>query len=291
MTIPSALSQPGFRRTRRINTALLALYMVYALVPLGYLVVSATKSDKQIFSTFGLWFGDSNNLWANLISLFAFNDGIYLRWLANSLGYSLAAACGATLICACAGYAFAKFMFAGRSGLNRVLLLSMAIPQTVFVIPIFLMLSNVGIVNTPLAVILPSLAFLPGVYMLRIYAEEAIPDELLDAARIDGAGEFRIFGTIAFPIMVPGMLTVFLHTFVNTWNNYLLPLVVLNSSENYPVALGLANMYTTTLSGGITTPLYAVILTGCLVSLLPIVLLFLIMQRYWQSGLTAGGLK
>ena len=165
------------------------------------------------------------------------------------------------------------------------------IPQTALIIPIFLLLSQVGLVDTPCAVILPSLVVPFGVYLMRVYAEQAVPDELLDAARIDGAGEMRIFAAIAMPTDAPGFVTVLLLSFVATWNNYFLPLVVLSTPRLFPLTVGLASWYQGASAGGGAQALFTLVLTGALVGIVPVALVFLSLQRFWRSGLASGSVK
>lgn len=279
------------RRVRRVTTALFALFLIYTMTPLFYLITAVTKTDAELFETFGLWFARDLHVWTNLRAILTYDGGVYVRWLANTVGYSIASALGASLFAAAAGYAFAKFEFAGRRGLFGVILGAVLVPHTALVIPLFLLLSQTGLVNTPLAVILPSMISPFGVYLMRVYAERAVPDELLDAARIDGAREFRIFVSVAFRLLVPGFVTVLLLTFVAAWNNYFLPLVVLSNPSYFPLTVGLASWYQQASAGSGAEALFSLVLTGALVSILPVLALFLFMQRYWQSGLSLGSVK
>jgi multiple sugar transport system permease protein len=147
------------------------------------------------------------------------------------------------------------------------------------------------LIDTPLAVILPSLVFPLGVYLARVYAEQAVPDELLDAARIDGSGEARIFARVALPIMQPAFVTILLLSFVVTWNNYFLPLVVLSSPKWFPVTVGLAVWFQQASAGSGGQALFTLVITGALVSVLPVVLLFVSLQRYWRGDLSVGAVK
>lgn len=278
-------------RKKTVRTALLCIFLIYAFLPLFYLIVAATKDSSDLFGTFGLWFSSSLNLVPNLQQLFTFDGGIYLAWLWNTAYYSVASAVGATFLATVAGYAFAKFHFRGRIALFALVLGSIMIPQTALVIPTYLLLSSIGLVNTPLAVILPSLAFPFGVYLMRIYAEQSIPDDLLDAARVDGAGEVRIFFRIALRILAPGFVTVLLFSFVFTWNNYFLPLVLLNDPALYPLTVGLATWNAQASAGGGAQAVFPLVLTGALVGIVPIIVVFLFLQRFWQGGLTFGSLK
>jgi multiple sugar transport system permease protein len=279
------------RRKRGVNTVLLFIFLIYAFLPLFYLIVSSTKTNAELFSTFGLWFAPSFHLFSNLQEVFTHDGGIYLNWLWNTLYYSVVSAVGATFVATIAGYAFAKFRFRGRTLLFALILGSIMIPQTALAIPIYLLLSKVALVNTPLAVILPSLVFPFGVYLMRVYAEQSIPDDLLDAARVDGAGEFRIFFRVALHILAPGFVTVLLFSFVFTWNNYFLPLIVLNDPTLYTITVGLAAWNSQASAGGGAQALFPLILTGSLVGIVPIILAFLFLQRFWQGGLTFGSLK
>jgi multiple sugar transport system permease protein len=292
MTALTFLEQGLTRRNRRRSfaTLFLLLFLIYFLLPLFWLIVSSTKSDPQLFSTFGLWFAHFN-LVQNLREVFTYDGGIYLTWLGNTALYAISAGVGAALFATMAGYAFAKYSFRGRGLLFAMVLGSIMIPQTALVIPIYLLLSKVGIINTPFAVILPSLISPVGVFLMRVYAERAVPDALLDAARVDGAGEFRIFRSVAFRILVPGFATVLLLSFVATWNNYFLPLVVLSTPKYYPLTVGLAQWNSSSSAGGGANVLFSIVVAGSLVAVIPVAIAFLLLQRYWQGGLTAGGVK
>jgi multiple sugar transport system permease protein len=279
------------RRTRALTTALLIVFLVYSLLPLFYLVVSATKSNSDLFSSFGLWFAPNFHLFANLHGLFTHDDGVYINWLWNTAYYSVSSGVGAALLSTIAGYAFAKFRFPGRTLWFAVILGSIMVPQTALAIPTYLLLSKIGLIDTPLAVILPSLVFPLGVYLMRVYAEQSVPDDLLDAARVDGAGELRIFWSVAFRVLVPGFVTVLLLSFVTTWNNYFLPLVVLSTPEYYPLTIGLASWNSLAGAGGGAQSLYPLVITGALVAVVPIIVAFHFLQRYWQGGLTFGSMK
>ena len=277
-------------RSRVLITGLLMVFLVYSLLPLFYLVVSATKDGGALFSSFGLWFS-SFDLFANLSGVFTYDGGVFINWLWNTAYYSVISAVGASFVATIAGYSFAKFRFRGRTLLFAVILGSIMVPPTALVIPTYLLLSKVELINTPLAVILPSLISPFGVYLMRVYAEQSVPDDLLDAARVDGAGELRVFWSVALRVLAPGFVTVLLLSFVTTWNNYFLPLVVLNDPSLYPLTVGLASWNDLASGGGGAQNLYPLVITGALVSIVPIIVSFLFLQRYWQGGLTFGSLK
>ncbi len=276
--------------SRIVTTGLLLVFLIYSLLPLFYLIVSATKDGSALFSSFGLWFS-SFDLFANLGGVFTYDGGVFVNWLWNTAYYSVVSAVGASFVATIAGYSFAKFRFRGRTLLFAVILGSIMVPPTALVIPTYLLLSKVELINTPLAVILPSLISPFGVYLMRVYAEQSVPDDLLDAARVDGAGELRIFWSVALRVLAPGFVTVLLLSFVTTWNNYFLPLVVLNDPSLYPLTVGLASWNSLASGGGGAQNLYPLVITGALVSIIPIILSFLFLQRYWQGGLTFGSLK
>lgn len=280
-----------FRRSRWVLTAILCIYLVYTLIPIFYVVTASTKTNADLFGTFGLWFSDDFHLRENLVDLFSIQDGIFLRWLGNTFFYSLTSAVGAAFFALLAGYAFAKYNFAGKRLLFALVLGAVMIPQTALVIPLYLLFSKVGLLNTPLAFILPSLVFPPGVFLMRVYVEEAVSDEIIDAGRVDGAGELHILSGLTFKLLMPGLATVFILAFVAAWNNYFLPLVVMSTSDHFPVTVGLAIWYASATTGSGGNLLFTVVMAGSLVSILPVILAFLIMQRFWQGGLSAGSVK
>jgi multiple sugar transport system permease protein len=281
------------RRPRHIWAKLLLLAMVcYFLVPVWWLVVASTKDAQGLFSGSGaLWFSGFH-LFDNLGTLFTFNNGEYLRWLGNSVLYAFAGGVGCTVISVLAGYGFAKFDFRGRNVVFALVLGSVMVPLTALVIPTFVLMSNAGLTDTIWAVILPSLLSPFAVYLMRVYAAASVPDELLDAARIDGAGEFRTFVRVALPLMRPGVVTVLLLSVVGTWNNYFLPLTMLSSSKLYPltVGIGLWSQLASSNNGG-GQSLWNLIIIGSLVSIIPLIIAFLTLQKYWQGGLAVGSLK
>lgn len=294
MTTAPAMNPARRAVSRVILVAVLGVALVYFLVPFYWLIVASTKTNAELSSTFGLWFGSGNALWDNIVSVWTAVDGVYVLWLRNTAFYSITAAVGAALIATLAGYAFGKFEFRGRKTLLAVILVSVAVPVTILIVPLFLMLARMQLINTPWAMILPSMVSPFGVYLMWIFAEETLPIELIEAARIDGAGEFRIFTRIGLPLLAPGFVTVLLFSFVGTWNNYFLPLLVYSDPQFYPLTVGLAqwNLQATAgIGSGQLYATHAMILTGALIAIIPLTLAFLFLQRYWQSGLTFGSVK
>jgi len=272
-------------------TALMLVCLVYFLLPLFWLIVSATKTNSELFSSFGLWFAPDFNLFSNIGDLFTYDGGIYTTWLGNTIYYAGSSALGASLLATLAGYVFARFRFPGRNVVFALILGSIMVPNTALAIPLYLLLSKIGLIDTPLAVILPSMVSPFGVFLMRVYADQAVPDELLDAGRVDGAGELRIFWSIALRLLTPGFVTVLLFSFVGTWNNYFLPLLVLSDPNNFPVTVGLENWNSLAATFGGSQILFTQIITGSLVSIALLVTGFLFLQRYWQNGLSFGSLK
>jgi multiple sugar transport system permease protein len=281
----------GARRSNLLTLGMLAL-LIYFLLPLFWLFVASTKTTADLFSTFGLWFGNDFSLLSNIRETFTYDGGVYGRWMLNTLFYSVVSAGGAAFLAALGGYGFAKYRFRGNNALFGLVLGAIMVPTTALAIPTYLLFSKVGMVNTPWAIILPSLVSPFGLYLMRIYAQDAIPDSLIEAGRIDGAGEFRIFFQVAFRSLAPGFVTVLLFTLVATWNNYFLPLIMLNNPNLYPITVGLAAWSSQSVGGsGSTGELLALVVTGSLLSVIPLIAAFLLLQRYWQSGLSAGGVK
>jgi multiple sugar transport system permease protein len=162
------------------------------------------------------------------------------------------------------------------------------VPATALALPLYLMFSAVGLANTYWAVLLPSLVNPFGVYLLRIYAEAAVPDDLLEAGRIDGANEARIFFSVVLRILTPGLVTVFLFQFVGIWNNYFLPLVMLSDPTLYPITLGLTSWSS---FADRQPELYQLTIGGAFVSVVPLMIVTAVLQRYWRAGLTQGSVK
>jgi multiple sugar transport system permease protein len=277
-------------RKSRTLTAVMALYLVYTLVPLVWLVINASKTQPALFSTSGLSFGGPFALFDNIGQTFTYNDGIFFRWLGNTLLYVVVGAGGATILATAAGYGLAKYRFPGRRAVFAIVLGAVAVPTTALAVPTFLMFSKLGLTNTPLSVIIPSLISPFGLYLIWVYAADAIPDELMEAARIDGAGELRIFFTVTLRQLAPGIVTVALFTMVQTWNNYFLPLIMLSEPKWYPLTVGL-NQWSAQANGAGAQPIFNLVLTGSLLTIIPLVIAFLFMQRFWQSGLSAGSVK
>lgn len=281
MKHPKALS------SRTWLTMVFVLIAIYFLFPLFWLVISSFKTNGQLFQYVQPWLPPHLHLVQNLDQLFSYDSGEYVRWLANSFIYSSASAVGATLLAALAGYSFSKFDYTWMRTMFWIILGSIFVPGTALVLPIFILMHYVHLIDTYWAVILPSMVSPFGVYLMRIYSDQGIPDSLLEAARIDGASEWRVFWNVAIRIMTPAVATVFLFSFVGTWNNFFLPLVVLNSSNKFPVTLGL-NLWNSLNTEGHAKLMYSMVITGSVIAIIPLALCFVLLQRFWRFGLTSG---
>lgn len=290
-----AAQAPNYKLRRNINSASMYVFMIvclgYFLMPLIWLLISSTKTNAGLFSTFGFWFSKDFNFFQNLKDLLAYDKGNFVLWMQNTAIYAIVASLGSSIISTLAGYAFAQYRFAGHDLLFGIVLASVFVPATVFAVPLFLMMSKSGLSNTLLAVILPALINPFGVYLMRVYAGQAISQDLLDAARVDGASELRIFITIAFRLLAPGFVTVLLFAFVGAWNNYFLPLLLLSKSNLFLLTVGLAYWNSLASQPGVAQVLYILVIIGSVVAILPVMIVFLFLQRYWQGGLSVGSVR
>ncbi|MFJ8542125.1 carbohydrate ABC transporter permease [Streptomyces sp. NPDC093586] len=282
----TAQGPPRRRRIALVPTLTLLLGAVYCLLPVAWVVVAATKSGSELFSTFtflpGTGFAD------NVGDLNAYRDGVYWRWMANSALYAGLGALLSTAVSAFSGYALAVYRFRGRETLFNVLLAGVLMPPVILAVPQYLLLAQADLTDSYLSVLLPQILSPYGVYLARIYASAAVPADVVEAGRMDGASEWRIFTRVALPMMVPGLVTVFLFQFVAVWNNFLLPYIMLSDDEKFPITLGL---YTLLEQGANTPALYTLVITGAFLAVIPLVALFLVVQRFWSLDLLSGAVK
>jgi len=275
--------------TRWLTLGVMLLATIYFLAPVWWLLVSSTKTNSGLFTGNSFWFGHVA-FFSNVRTVFEEQGGIFSRWLANSALYAVGGAAVSTLLAAMAGYALAKYRFRGREFTFNLVLAAVLIPQPLLAIPLYLMFSPVHLVNSYWGVLLPSMVSPFGVYLSRIYAGASVPDELIEAGRMDGAGEFRIFATISMRVMAPALVTVFLFQFVSIWTNYLLPVLMLANSSLQPVTVGIVGWQSQRGIGSSAVP-FNIIITAAMLSAVPLVVLFLSLQRFWPSGLVAGRVK
>ena len=269
---------------RIVTIVALTITMLYFILPIIWVMFSATKSNADLVSTNGFWFGHFE-LAENYTKLMGWTQGLFWRWVLNSLFYSTTAGVIGTLISVAAGYAMAKFIFPGRNVSMALIMAGLLMPVALLTIPLYVVFHHLGLTDTVWAILIPSCVSPFGVFLGRVYADSSVPTELIEAARIDGASEARVFFTIVLRLLAPAMVTIFLFIFVATWNNFLLPLMMVSTPELKPVTLGLYGMMS------YFAPQKGAVMLGALLGVLPLIVLFLGLQKYWQSGLAAGSVK
>jgi multiple sugar transport system permease protein len=283
----------GLRRgTVTMLTVLCALFAVFILIPVVWIVINSTKTQANLFQTFGFWFARPFAFFQNFGRLFqnVGGNGTYIRWFGNTVLYAVLGGGGATVLCAMAGYGFARYRFRGSQALFYLVMAALLVPITAITFPLFLVYTKVHLINSVWGMILPSLVSPVGMYLMRTYVQLSVPRELIDAARLDGAGEVRIFFRIALPLMVPGVMTVLLISVVAVWNNYFLPLIIFSRNDLFPLTVGMGVWsYAARATSG-TDVLYPMIVMGGLVTIIPLIALFLLLQRYWRGGLLLGSI-
>lgn len=285
-----ARSRPGnigvTGRASALSTALLLIGALYCLLPLAWVLVASSKDGTELFTTNTfVW---SGHFLDNIVALSTYRGGIYWKWMLNTALYAGVGALLSAGVSALAGYALAKYDFRGKKATFTVLLAGVLVPNVILAVPQYFLLSAAHVTNTYWAVLLPQIVSPYGIYLARIYAAASVPNDIIEAARTDGASDFYIFRRIAIPMMLPGLVTVFLFQFVGIWNNFILPYIMLGDDSLYPITVGLSGL----LNQGSTVPaLYTLVITGALVSIIPLVVLFLVLQRYWKVDLGAGAVK
>ena len=282
----TAQGPPLRRRTALVPTVTLLIGAVYTLLPVAWVVIASTKSGHELFSTFT--FLPGTGFTGNIRDLNAYRDGIYWEWMGNSALYAGLGALLSTAVSAFSGYALATYRFRGRETMFNILLTGVLMPPVILAVPQYLLLAKANLTDSYLSVLLPQVLSPYGVYLSRVYAAAAVPADVVEAGRMDGASEWRIFTRIALPMMIPGMVTVFLFQFVAVWNNFLLPYIMLSDDERFPLTLGL---YTLLEQGSNTPALYTLVITGAFLAVLPLIALFLVIQRFWSLDLLSGAVK
>lgn len=284
MSTREAIMDSARRRqqmTRVLLYALLIIGAVLAMLPMVWMV-SASLMPAGEASTFPPRFFPSSVTFAHYTDLFTRLD--LGRNLVNSAFVSFVVTFASLIINSMAGYAFAKLRFRGRDRLFRALSTGLVLPVQVAMLPLFLLLKNMGLINTYWGVIIPGLASIFGIFLVRQYAL-AIPDEMLDAARVDGASEFRIFRSIVVPGIMPILATLSIWTFLATWNDFMWPLIVLSDQSHYTLPVALANL------SGEHVQDTELMMAGSVLTVIPVMLVFLFLQRYYIQGVMAGSVK
>jgi multiple sugar transport system permease protein len=297
------IGRTGGRRTgfagwsgRTILGVVVAVFVLFFIIPIVWLLLATTKSAHGLIVDNPFLPGSIADLTANWNQLFGFQDGAVTGWVANSALYAVGALILTLIASIPAGYAMALTQFRLRRLLLVLTLIVMLIPNTALVLPIFLELNVVGLIGTPYSVILPMSFFPFGVYLTYIYFSTSIPRDLLAAARIDGCSEFQVFTRIALPLAAPIVALVAFFSFVQTWNNFFLPFVMLPSSDDYPIQVGLTSLLASTpafnpSSAGTQSVQLPTLALATVISVLPVLIVFLFAQRFLVAGMTTGGTK
>jgi len=210
----------------------------------------------------------------------------FFRHILNTLFITVTTAAAVLFFCSLAGFAFAKYSFPGRDALFMLILLTMMIPFFALVIPIFCLMKKIGWINTYWALILPRTIPPFGMFLMRQYIRGAIPDDLLGAARVDGCSEFRIYWSVVLPVIAPGLSVLGVIIFMQIWNNFLWPLIFISKTEMFTTSLAIASLAQET-----PFPRYGVTLAACTIATIPIIIMFLVAQRRFISGIMSGFMK
>lgn len=279
--------------------AILVVFAIFFIAPVVWLILAPTKSDHALVTSSPFSFGSFHNVAQAWNHLDAYSEHLYRRWIANTLIYSLSATAITLAISIPAGYGLALGKFPGRKLILTLTLVVMIMPAASLVLPIFLELNALHLIGSAFSVILPFSFFPFGIYLAYIYYATSIPSELLDAARVDGCGEWLTFRRVALPLAKPVVALVFFFSFVANWNNFFLPYVVLADSNQYPITVGLANLLASTPSfnpavggGGQSVNIFKPELAlATLIAVIPVAIVFLISQRALVRGTLGGAVK
>jgi lactose/L-arabinose transport system permease protein len=270
---------------RRLSLAVaylaLAVGAVVSLLPFWWMAIASTHTTSELFATPLPWL-PGRELLENLARLQ--ESTAFAKVMLNSLGIALVYTAFSTLVSAMAGYGLAKFRFRGRGVLLGLVLLTMMIPMQVLLVPLFQMMASIGWIDSYQAVILPFLANAFGIFLMR-QAFLDFPDSLVEASRIDGAGELRTFYRVVLPVALPQLAALVIYTFMSQWNAFIWPLLMLNTETSYTVPLALNRMI------GLTHVDYSGLMLGSLLATLPLLLVFLFFQKQFIAGLLGGAVK
>lgn len=263
-----------------LTNVVLVLLAVFFIFPLYWIVTGSFKDRIAVNASPPVWFPTEPTL-DNYIRLF---ENPALRWLGNTVFMAVVAMALTCITAAMAGYVLAKKRFPGRKLIFSIMICAMALPKQVIVIPLAQLMTFLHLKNTLWAVILPTVGWPFGVFLMKQFSE-SIPTEILEAARVDGAGELRTFASVVFPMIKPGIGALAIFTFVNTWNDYFLQLVMLITEENWTLPLAIANM-----QGEMSTD-YGLIMAGAALASVPIIIVFIAFQKYFTQGIAMGAVK
>ena len=266
-----------------ILTFIVTIFAVVFLMPFLWMLSSALKTPMQVFETAFRWVTDRLH-WENFNKVWNNPDMPFWRLYLNSLFISVVSVLGQIIIASLAAYAFAKIEFPGRDVVFMIMLVTMMIPVQALIIPRYMLFYNLKLYDTPWAIILPNLFHATSIFLLRQFYM-GIPNELVDAALIDGAGHFRIWASIMVPLSKNGIISAAILAFISAWNEYLSPLVFLPSRENYTVALGIRWYLNDTAQE------YNLMMCAAACTIIPIILIYVSAQKYFEDGVAASGVK
>ncbi|MEI7766735.1 MAG: carbohydrate ABC transporter permease [Phycisphaerae bacterium] len=270
--------------------SVLLILALVTLVPFAYLLCASVKTNDDFFSALFLPAGDGllGIAWDHItVGHYArlFTQMSFFRHIVNSFFFASVISVLATLCCAMGGYALAKFRFQGRAMVTNLVLIALIIPGALLLAPSYQLLFRLGLLDTLAGMILPALAPAFGVYLFRQAMISSVPNELLEAARIDGCGEVHLFFSIVLPLVRPMLGAFLLITFLGTWNNFIGPQIVLQTPERFPLAVAVAQLR------GVYSQDYGLIMAGTMISIVPVLGLFLLLQKEFIAGLTSGAVK
>jgi multiple sugar transport system permease protein len=265
-----------------LRTVVLVVFAGFFVVPLAWLVLAPTKTDYDLTTRSPLAVGSLHNIWIAWQSLNGFDNHIFWRWMENSLLYSLSATAIALVTVIPAGYGLATGSFRGRELILTLTLVAMLMPAAALVLPIFLELNAARLIGSVFAIILPFAFFPFGVYLAYLYYATALPPELLDAARIDGCGDWSAFRRIGIPLAKPVVALVFFFSFVATWHNFFLPYVIQSDDRQFPVEVGLSDIFRS------SRPTIAL---ATIIAATPVLIVFAFSQRALVRGLLGSATK
>jgi multiple sugar transport system permease protein len=277
---------PKRTRLNVLPTIVLLGAVFYFLLPLLWVLFSSTKTTGELFTTPSFTIG--TGLADNLGDLFTYQGGAFSRWLGNSFLYALGGATLSTLISAGAGYALALYDFPGKRAIMVGLLGGVLLPTITLAIPQYMLFAQLNLTNTYWAVLIPVSITPFGIYLAYVYARASVPKELLEAARVDGSKELRTFASIGLPLLLPGLVTIFLLQFIGVWNNFLLPYIMLSDSDLAPITVA---MYLMLNRGGSEPILYTMAIAGAAIAVIPVILFVVFLQRFWRLDLISGSIK
>ncbi|PJJ70748.1 multiple sugar transport system permease protein [Diaminobutyricimonas aerilata] len=269
-----------------IATIVLLGAVVYFLLPIVWVLFSSTKTTGELFTTPAFSFG--SGFFDNIVDLFQYQGGAFAVWLGNSFLYSIVGATLSTIVSAAAGYALALYDFPGKKAIMIGLLAGVLLPTITLAIPQYMLFAQWGLTNTYWAVLIPVSITPFGIYLAFVYAKASVPVELLEAGRVDGSSEFRTFSSIGLPLLLPGLVTIFLLQFIGVWNNFLLPYIMQSDADLAPITVA---MYLMLNRGGSEPILYSIAIAGSAVAVIPVVAFVLLLQRFWRLDLISGSIK